>query len=384
MVDKEAPGADARALTWRVPPISPQVQPLHRRGIAVLLANEALTWGGFYMLVPLLSVHLTRDAGYSGAVAGAVLAVRQFTQQGLMLFGGALADRVGYRPVIAAGMLVRALGFAGFALSDRLPVVLLAAVVAALGGALFEATGKAALASLAPPAGRPRLFSLSATMGSLGVTVGPLVGSALMPLSFAAVGLAAGGFFFVAFLLSLALLPPLGAPAAAAPSLAATLKGVARDRTFLAFTALLAGYWFLHNQIYISVPLWATRQTGRPEIVGVLNAVFAVASAILQFPLVRFATRRLPAGAVAATGVATMGLGLALFGAGMAFGVAFLALAVGGSAGNLAGGWLYDLATGSGAYLLPWAVFLLVGLVVAACLLAFSRHQARTAARSDV
>ena len=395
----------------------------HRRGIAVLLANEALTWGGFYMLVPLLSVHLTRDAGYSGAVAGAVLAVRQFTQQGLMLFGGVLADRVGYRPVIAAGMLVRALGFAGFALSDRLPVVLLAAVVAALGGALFEATGKAALASLAPPAGRPRLFSLSATMGSLGVTVGPLVGSALLPLSFAAVGLAAGGFFFVAFLLSLALLPPLGAPAAAAPSLAATLKGVARDRMFLAFTALLAGYWFLHNQIYISVPLWATRQTGRPEIVGVLNAVFAVASAILQFPLVRFATRRLPAGAVAATGVATMGLGLALFGAGMAggvpvfvaaivvfaagralveptkdvltatlappeglavyFGVAFLALAVGGSAGNLAGGWLYDLATGSGAYLLPWAVFLLVGLVVAACLLVFNRRQAHTAAASS-
>src|SRR5690349_529748 len=125
-----------------------------QRGIAVLLTNEALTWGGFYMLIPLLSVHLTRDAGYSGALAGTVLAVRQFTQQGLMLFGGALADRVGYRPVIAAGMLIRALGFFGFALSDRLPAVLGAAIVAALGGALFEASGKAALAALTPPEGR--------------------------------------------------------------------------------------------------------------------------------------------------------------------------------------------------------------------------------------
>jgi hypothetical protein len=34
-----------------------------RRGVAVLLANEALTWGGFYMLVPLLAVHLTQDSG---------------------------------------------------------------------------------------------------------------------------------------------------------------------------------------------------------------------------------------------------------------------------------------------------------------------------------
>ena len=119
--------------------------------MAVLLANEALTWGGFYMLVPLLSVHLTRDAGYSGAVAGAVLAVRQFTQQGLMLFGGALADRVGYRPVIAAGLLVRALGFAGFAVSDRLAVVLLAAIIAAAALSLpREGPARAALPVAAP------------------------------------------------------------------------------------------------------------------------------------------------------------------------------------------------------------------------------------------
>ena len=89
----------------------------------VLLANSALMSAGFFMLIPLLSVHLTQDAGFSGAAAGAVLAVRQLTQQGLMVFGGALADRVGYKPVIAAGMLVRAAGFFGFALSDALPVV---------------------------------------------------------------------------------------------------------------------------------------------------------------------------------------------------------------------------------------------------------------------
>src|SRR5690348_11377697 len=117
---------------------------------------------GFYLLIPLLSVHLTRDLGLSGAAAGGVLALRQVTQQGLMLFGGALADRVGYRSVIAAGMAVRALGFFGFGLGDSLPVILVSAVVAALGGALFEATGKAALAMLAGPQERPRYFSLSA------------------------------------------------------------------------------------------------------------------------------------------------------------------------------------------------------------------------------
>lgn len=225
----------------------------------MLLANNALMGAGFTMLIPLLSVHLTRDAGFSGAAAGAVLAVRQLTQQGLMLFAGALADRVGYRPIIAFGLLVRALGFMGFALSDALPVVLLSAVVAALGGALFEATGKAALVSLAAPEERSRLFSLSALTQSVGTAGGPLIGVAVLPLSFAWVGIGAGGFFLLAFVISAALLPPLagGAGRAEAPTLGQTLRTVAQDRAFLVFTALLTGYWFLHNRQYISVPLRA-------------------------------------------------------------------------------------------------------------------------------
>ncbi len=389
----------------------------------MLLANSALMSAGFFMLIPLLSVHLTRDLGFSGAAAGAVLAVRQATQQGLMLFGGALADRIGYRPVIAAGMLVRSLGFFGFGLGDSLAVILLSAVVAALGGALFEATGKAALASLAPPHERARLFSLSSLAGGAGSTVGPLLGVVLLPYSFALIGVASGAFFFVAFVLSTLLLPSLsgtgdGRPV---PALRQTLRAVGRHRLFLAFTALLTGYWFLHNQVYVAVPLRAVQITGSASVVGLLYAVNAVAGLVLQYPLVQLAGARVsPAGAVAA-GVALMGAGLGLmavasagemallvmlasmvvFAAGRAlaepmkdvvtatlappealgafFGVAFLALAVGGSAGNYAGGWLFDVATASGAYALPWVVFALLGMAVAAGLAGFSRHQARRA-----
>ncbi len=389
----------------------------------MLLANSALMSAGFFMLIPLLSVHLTRDLGFSGAAAGAVLAVRQATQQGLMLFGGALADRIGYRPVIAAGMLVRSLGFFGFGLGDSLAVILLSAVVAALGGALFEATGKAALASLAPPHERARLFSLSSLAGGAGSTVGPLLGVVLLPYSFALIGVASGAFFFVAFVLSTLLLPSLsgtgdGRPV---PALRQTLRAVGRHRLFLAFTALLTGYWFLHNQVYVAVPLRAVQITGSANVVGLLYAVNAVAGLVLQYPLVQLAGARVsPAGAVAA-GVALMGAGLGLmavasagemallvmlasmvvFAAGRAlaepmkdvvtatlappealgafFGVAFLALAVGGSAGNYAGGWLFDVATASGAYALPWVVFALLGMAVAAGLAGFSRHQARRA-----
>ncbi|MGI8424851.1 MAG: MFS transporter [Chloroflexota bacterium] len=383
-----------------------------RRGVYVLLANSALMSAGFFMLIPLLSVHLTQNLGFTGAAAGAVLAVRQLTQQGLMVFGGALADRVGYRPIIALGMLVRAVGFFGFAIGDSLPVILGAAVVAALGGALFEATGKAALAALVPLEDRARVYSLSALAGGIGTTAGPLVGVALLKLSFAWVGLASGAFFFAAFVVSAILLPPMRGAGSTAPPLRRTLRAVSRDRRFLTFTALLTAYWFLHNQIYISVPLWATHLTGSPDAIGFLYAINAAAGLAFQYPLVRWASRHVPPPTLVAAGIAVMGAGLGLlalagvgpsalwimagglvvFAAGRAlvepskdvvtsglappdqlaayFGVSFLALAVGGSAGNYFGGWLYDVASPSGLTSLPWLLFAAFGLAAGTLTLA--------------
>ena len=56
------------------------------------------------------------------------------------------------------------------------------------------------------------------------------------------------------------------------------------------------------------------------------------------------------------------------------FGVAFLALAVGGSLGNYAGGWLHDLSLATGLLALPWLIFIVVGLALGAGLIAFARH----------
>jgi MFS transporter, DHA1 family, multidrug resistance protein len=52
------------------------------------------------------------------------------------------------------------------------------------------------------------------------------------------------------------------------------------------------------------------------------------------------------------------------------FGVSFLALAIGGSAGNYLGGYLYDLAITTNATTLPWLLFASFGLLAAAVTLA--------------
>ena len=66
-----------------------------RRGLIVILVDTFFMWAGFFMVIPLISVHYVDDLGWSAASIGLVLAVRQLTQQGLTLPGGMLADRFG-------------------------------------------------------------------------------------------------------------------------------------------------------------------------------------------------------------------------------------------------------------------------------------------------
>ena len=77
----------------------------------MLLADQAMMNVGFFMLFPLLTVHLTRDLGFDATGVGLVLGARNLVQQGAAPLGGSLSDRIGYKRVIVAGFLVRATGF---------------------------------------------------------------------------------------------------------------------------------------------------------------------------------------------------------------------------------------------------------------------------------
>lgn len=46
-----------------------------RRGLAVLLVATFLTWGGFFMAIPLIAVHYVDGLGWAAASVGLVLGV---------------------------------------------------------------------------------------------------------------------------------------------------------------------------------------------------------------------------------------------------------------------------------------------------------------------
>lgn len=73
----------------------------------VLMVNQFTINLGFYMLMPYLAAYLAGPLALAAWAVGLVLGVRNFSQQGMFLIGGTLADRWGYKPLIIAGCLMR-------------------------------------------------------------------------------------------------------------------------------------------------------------------------------------------------------------------------------------------------------------------------------------
>jgi DHA1 family multidrug resistance protein-like MFS transporter len=305
----------------------------------LLLGNNCLMNFGFAMLVPLIAIHFTSRFGFAAAAVGLVLALRQFSQQGLDVVGGIFADRFGARAAIVIGCCIRAVGFVGVGGSTTLGSLMLFAVISGIGGSFFDASGTAALAELVQSERRQAVYAASATMGNVGQTVGPVVGIALLGINFEVVSLAAAGVFVLVGALTFALLPAgllrtkaspgagwpakgagAGARAEAqkATGLRATLAALAalgRDRTFLLLTLLLAGFWFLWAQMNITVPLEAVKLGGPergPRLAALAFAINAGPAIVIQYPLARFVGERFDLGRVLAVCTLISGLGMAL------------------------------------------------------------------------
>ncbi len=370
-----------------------------RRGLIVLLANSFLMWSGFFMIVPVLSLHYVDDLGWAAASIGLVLGVRQLTQQTLTVVGGALADRLGAKRLIVIGIAIRVIAFGGMAWALDFPALLVLAILAAIGGSLFDAPSAAAIAALTTDEERLRFYSLRGMVTGLGLTTGPLIGSALLKTDFALVAYLSGGFFLVSLIITAIFLPSVQVGASNS-SLSYGVRLALRDRPFFALTALAMGYWFMWVQLTISLPLKAEALSGDKGSVGLIYLVNSLVTIALQVPIVSGLERRLRPMPALAFGVALMASGLASIALAQAlpamlvsvsifalgnlialanqntvvahlarpeargsyFGVSAMALAVGGGLGNFLGSALYGESVARGAPALPWLVIGGVGL----------------------
>ncbi|WP_110943653.1 MFS transporter [Streptomyces niger] len=275
--------------------------------VQLLLINQFGVDVGFYLLIPFLAAYLGHDLGMSAALVGLVLGLRNLSQQGLFILGGSAADRLGPRTVIIAGCGLRTVGFGLFAIGSSFPVVLVAAGLSGLAGALFYPAVRTYLAR-ASDGGAAESFALLNVFATSGSLVGLLLGGLLVLVDFRCCALVAAAVFALLTVAQLFALPAYRATERQG-SVRADWREVFGNRRFLVFAIAAAGMATLENQLYLLLPEGARRASGREESVSVLLVVGALINMGLQLRVTRAVERR-------GGGTRWVGLGLTLMACG--------------------------------------------------------------------
>lgn len=374
---------------------------------------------GFFMLIPLLALHLIDNLAYSLSLVGFIVAVRGFSQQGLMIIGGTLSDRIGLKKAICIGVLTRAVGFGLLGMVDSVSGFLIAGFFAGFGGAFFHPASYAYYAHLTEEHNRVSIYAVREMLSNLGFVLGPLLGGFLLALDFSIVSYTSAGLFLLSFVFTYLWLPDdrekkneSKAPLPNDSSLK-KLKMIYNNKAFIRFTFTMIGCWILTSQLHLAVPIKVNELMASKSEIGFVYSMGAIVMVLTQIPLATLSQKKLKPFHVLALGTVLLSAGLVILGTsylpvGIYFGVIFftmgqvfiqpmmnnlvsiyaqkgntasyfgfngLALAIGGFIGNIGGGFLYELMDHPRLKILPWIVFALIGVVVTIIFLVEQRKE---------
>jgi MFS family permease len=121
-----------------------------------------------------LLLKLTDVAG-SPRFVPAIWAALHVVKATVSIFGGSWSDRIGRRAVIALGWVVYAVVYAGFAISESLPALVVWFLIYGLYFGFAEGTEKALVADLAPPQRRGFAFGIYNAVTGLGSLAASIV-----------------------------------------------------------------------------------------------------------------------------------------------------------------------------------------------------------------
>lgn len=281
--------------------------------VRLLFLNQLTINLGFYMLMPYLAAHLADGLGLAAWAVGLVLGVRNLSQQGMFLAGGALADRLGFKPLIVAGCALRTVGFGALAFAQSLPFLIAASLATGLAGALFNPAVRACLAAEAGEERRVEAFALFNAYYQAGILLGPLVGVALTGVSFRLTCLVAAVLFLGLTLVQLRHLPvsagggrPVpgeGTEGGAEDGTRGQFRTVLGNRTFWLFSLAMTGSYVLSFQVYLALPLAA----GGPGVTTALFVVSALVALAGQLRITAWCAARLTRERSLVLGLALMG-----------------------------------------------------------------------------
>ncbi|SFU91812.1 MFS transporter [Halomonas korlensis] len=159
-----------------------------RRAITGLAGLYATRMLGLFMVLPVLALYADDLAGATPLLVGLALGVYGLTQAILQIPFGLLSDRLGRKPVIAAGLVLFLIGSIVAAGADTIGGVIL--------GRCLQGSGAVAAAIMALLADQTREQVRTAAMATIGLSIGAAFAVAMVLGPWLAAGFGLGGVFW--------------------------------------------------------------------------------------------------------------------------------------------------------------------------------------------
>lgn len=281
-------------------------------GLATIFASRML---GLFLVLPVFTVYAQEYPDYSPALAGLAIGAYGLTQSLLQIPFGIVSDRLGRKPVIAAGLVLFALGSAWSALAGSLTGVLVGRAIQGAGAIAGPVLALAA--DLTREEHRTKVMAVIGTsIGlsfALALVAGPIIGHSLglAGLFWVTAGLAAGGLAVLALYVPSPRATRVHRDAEPVP---AQFGSVLRDVQLLRLDFGILVLHFVMTALFVALPIELRDRLAVPVehhwqiYLGVLGA-----SIVLMVPFVVIAERYrmmkpVFVGAVVAAGLAQVGL----------------------------------------------------------------------------
>lgn len=285
------------------------------RPVKALLAGVLVNKLGAFMQVFLVLFLTTR--GFSAVQAGDALGAYGAGSVAGVLAGGVLTDRIGARWAIVFGMAGTAVLLLGVLyLHAYLALVSAVMLVGAL-SQIYRPASATLLAEFTPDSRQVMIFAMSRLALNVGTTAAPLIGAALLSVSYAALFWGQAGTAAAYAVIALSALPHHGASRALKRTTAATpgrggYLTVASDRRYVLFLIAVLINAAVYVQYLSTLPL-AMRHAGLGVFwygaMVALNGFVVITCELLMTKV----TQRRPARVIVALGFGLTGGGMAIY-----------------------------------------------------------------------
>jgi dipeptide/tripeptide permease len=251
---------------------------------------ERAAYYGFFIV---LTLYLTRIAGFTDTETGFVAGLFYGGVYLLPPFVGGISDRIGFRAglILAFGLL--AVGYFFLGVVSSKPMVILFLSMAMVGGSFIKPLITGTVAKTTNAANRARAYSLFYWV----VNIGAFGGKTVVPWIRQGVGLEYVNFFsaamaIVALAVALLIFKPTEAKEErkSAGEILASAGRILTNGRLMVLTLIVSGFWLIQMQMYSTMPKYVIRLMGegaKPEWLANVNPLVVVLCVVLVTQLMK-------------------------------------------------------------------------------------------------